>query len=98
MMFRSVLAGVDGSLHALGAVRRAAEIAEADQATLTLITVYSSVVPWPLTMGPGVISQQAFEDIFDAKRQQAQAAMDAASVAVPGGVDLRTLKRGGWRL
>jgi nucleotide-binding universal stress UspA family protein len=91
MMFRSVLAGVDGSRHALDAVRRAAEIAGADQAMLTLITVYSSVVPWPLTMGPGVISQQAFEDIFDAKRQEAQAAMDAASVAVPDGVDLRTL-------
>ena len=90
-MFRSVLTGVDGSLHALDAVRRGAEIAEAEQATLTLITVYSSVAPWPLTMGPGVISQQAFDDILYAKRRQAQAAMDAASVAVPDGVDLRTL-------
>ena len=53
-MFTSVLVGVDGSRHGLDAVRGAAEIAAVEWAALTLITVYSSVVPWPLTIGPGV--------------------------------------------
>lgn len=47
-MFRNVLAGFDGSRHALDAVGRAAEIAETEPATLTLITAYSFCVAWPL--------------------------------------------------
>ena len=90
-MFRSVLVGIDGSRHALDAVRRAAEIAEAERARLTLITVYSSFVPWPVGVWPGVISQQAFEDIVDSKREEAQAAMDAAAAVVVDGTDLFTL-------
>jgi nucleotide-binding universal stress UspA family protein len=89
-MFRSVLTGVDGSLHALDAVRRAAEIAEAEGATLTLITVYLSLVPWPLVMGPVVMSE-AFDDIVASRRQEAEAAMDAASAVVVNGTGLRTL-------
>jgi nucleotide-binding universal stress UspA family protein len=90
-MFKNILVGVDGSLHALDAVRRAAEIAEAERATLTLITVYSSFVPWPVSIWPGVIPQQAFEDIVDSKRQDARAAMDAAAAVVVDGTDLFTL-------
>ena len=70
---------------------RVCGLAAAAGTTLTLITVYSSFAPWPVSMWPGVIPQQAFEDIVDSKRQEAQAAMDAAAAVVADGTDLFTL-------
>jgi nucleotide-binding universal stress UspA family protein len=42
-------------------------------------------------MGPVAISQEAFEDIVESRRREAQAAIDAASAVVVNGTDLRTL-------
>jgi nucleotide-binding universal stress UspA family protein len=90
-MFTSILVGVDRSRHARAAVGEAVDIALAEGAVLTLITVYSSLVPWLVTMAPGGVPQQTIEDLVDTTRTEAQATLDEASALVPPGLDLRTL-------
>lgn len=90
-MFTSILVGVDRSRHARAAVREAVDIARAERARLTLITVYSSQVPWLMTMAPGGLSQRTIEDLVGTTRTAAQETLDAATALVPPGVDLRTL-------
>jgi nucleotide-binding universal stress UspA family protein len=89
-VFHDILVAVDGSPHARAAVREAADIARAQNAGLTLLSAYSSVLPWPAVM-PAGLSQETIDDVADAARGSAQAALDEAVAMVPEGVATRTL-------
>ena len=45
-MFKSIVVGVDRSQHALAALAQAVDIARTQQASLTVIVAYSTVMPW----------------------------------------------------
>ncbi|MEA2615410.1 MAG: hypothetical protein QOE72_1193 [Chloroflexota bacterium] len=91
-MFTSILVGADRSEHAVAAVREAADIARAQGATLTIMSVYSSRLPWPVTMAPVGISPGTVDELVDGARMEAQTALDEASALVRhSGVEVRTL-------
>jgi nucleotide-binding universal stress UspA family protein len=90
-MFTSILVGADRSAHAHAAVKEAADIALTQRATLTIITVFSSQLPWPVTMVPGGISQGTIDEIVGQARLEAQETLAEASAVLPPGVDARTL-------
>jgi nucleotide-binding universal stress UspA family protein len=90
-LFHSILAGVDGSTHAQRAVREAADIAQAENAALTLISCYSSLLPWSAAVVPAGITQQTADTLLTAARDDAQSALDAAAALVPKGVPVRGL-------
>lgn len=90
-MFTSILVGVDRSAHARAAVKQAVDIALTQRATLTIITVFSSQLPWPVTMAPSGIPQEAVDDIIGQAREEAQTTLAEASALVTPGVDVRTL-------
>jgi nucleotide-binding universal stress UspA family protein len=90
-MFRNILLGADRSEHAFAAVREGADIADAEGATLTIMTVYSSRLPWPVTMTRGGISPETVDKLVGWARMEAQAILDDASSLVRPAVDVRTL-------
>jgi nucleotide-binding universal stress UspA family protein len=91
-MFTSILVGADRSEHAFAAVREAADIAHAEGATLTIMSVYSSRLPWPVTMAPGGISPGTVDELVGGARMEAQTVLhDASALVRHGGVDVRTL-------
>jgi nucleotide-binding universal stress UspA family protein len=91
-MFTSILVGADRSEHAVAAVREAADIARAEGASLTIMSVYSSRLPWPVTMAPVGISPGTVDELVDGARMEAQTALDDASALVRHtGVELHTL-------
>jgi nucleotide-binding universal stress UspA family protein len=89
-LFHNILVGVDRSLHARAAVSQAVDIARTQGAALTLITVYSSVLPWPAMM-PAALPQEVLEEFVEATRREAQAALDEASAQLPKGLSASTL-------
>jgi nucleotide-binding universal stress UspA family protein len=89
-MFHDILVAVDGSAHARAAVREAADIAQAQKARLTLIGAYSSLLPWPAMLPVG-LTQETIDQVVDAARSIARAALDEAAALVPDGVEARTL-------
>jgi nucleotide-binding universal stress UspA family protein len=93
-LFHSILVGVDGSAHAQRAVREAADIALAEKAALTLISAYSSIMPWP-AMVPAGLTQQTIDEFTAAARGEAQSVLDAAEALVPAGVSVRALTADG---
>ena len=90
-MFSSILVAVDQSEHARAAVGVAVDIARADRAALTLMTVYNSKLSWLVTMTPEGISQQTIEDIVDTTRTEAQATLDEACALVPSDIEAYAL-------
>jgi nucleotide-binding universal stress UspA family protein len=90
-LFKSILVGVDRSRHAHAAVSQAGDIARTQGATLTLIAVYSSVLPWPAMM-PAALSQEVLDQFVEATRGEAQAALDEASGQLPKGLTASTLR------
>jgi nucleotide-binding universal stress UspA family protein len=91
-MFRSILVGVDRSEHAFAAVREAADIARAERATLTIMSVYSSRLPWSIAMTPATITSETVDELIGGARVEAQTVLhDAAALVRPGGVEVHTL-------
>lgn len=90
-MFTSILVGADRSAHARAAVRQAVDIAVTQGATLTIVTVFSSQLPWPVAMAPSGITQQTIDAIIGQARDEAQATLAEASALVAPEVDVRTM-------
>jgi nucleotide-binding universal stress UspA family protein len=95
-LFSSILVAVDRSEHARAAVRAAADIALAERAALTLMTVYSSQLSWLVTMAPGGVSQETIEDIIGSARMEALATLDEACALVPPGIQVHAVLVDGW--
>jgi len=89
-MFHNILVGVDGSVHARAAIREAADIARSQNAHLTLLSAYSSFLPWPAMMPVG-LTQDTIDQVAEAARTTAQTALDDAVAMVGDGVATRTL-------
>jgi nucleotide-binding universal stress UspA family protein len=80
MMFKSVVVGVDRSEHAREALIQAIDIARTQQATLTVVIAYSTVMPW----GPvAPLPQSAVDDFVSGIEADAKAIADETAAAIP---------------
>ena len=89
-MFTSVLVAYDRSRHARAALAQAADIARTQGASLTILTAWTSQLPWPAGIAPAV-SQDTIDLLLEAARQEAAEALAEASTLLPQGVSARTL-------
>jgi nucleotide-binding universal stress UspA family protein len=90
-VYRSVLVAVDGSEHSERALRDAADLARAEGATLTLVTV---VVPPPRPVLAGPYAVPVTTDLGELEREGAQI-VERAAATVPEGVRVETVVRKG---
>jgi nucleotide-binding universal stress UspA family protein len=77
-VFTSILVALDGSAHAHAALREAADIARCEGASLTIIAVYSTQLPWGSVVDPGGLSQDSIDELIGTARSAATAAVDEA--------------------
>lgn len=88
-MFTKILVGYDGSPHARAALAEAVDIARTQDATLTVLTSYSTFLAWP-GVGLGGLTQSIYDDVVAASRAQAQTAIDDAVSRLPDGMRAAT--------
>lgn len=84
-MFRSILVAVDGSPAATKALEEAIDIARADGARLTLMSV-ASRPRWPISMGPYAMPLWTDSDL----ERQAEEILDRALELVPDDIPVST--------
>lgn len=79
-MFQSIVVGVDRSEHAREALTQAIDIARTQQATLTVVIAYSTIMPW----GPvSPLPQSAVDDFVSGIQADAKTLADETTAAVP---------------
>jgi nucleotide-binding universal stress UspA family protein len=88
-MFTKILAGYDQSTHARAALAQAVDIACTQNATLTVLTSYSTFLAWP-GVGLGALTQSIYDDLVAASRAEGQAALDDAVKRLPDGMTAAT--------
>ncbi len=88
-MFTKVLLAYDRSTHARAALGHAIDIARTQQAHLTVLTSYSTVLAWPAASAPG-LTQTIYDELMDASRAEGQAAIDEAVEQIPEDVAAAT--------
>lgn len=88
-MFTKILVGYDQSTHARAALAEAVDIARTQNATLALLTAYSTLLAWP-GVGLGALSQSIYDDLVAASRAEGQAALDDAVKQLPDGMTAAT--------
>jgi nucleotide-binding universal stress UspA family protein len=89
-VFHSILVGVDRSPHAHAAVTQAADIARTQGASLTLMTVFTTLPAWQSSwVAPA--SQDFYDTFAAAARAEAQATLDAAAALMPDGQEVTTM-------
>jgi nucleotide-binding universal stress UspA family protein len=81
-MFTKVLVAYDRSSHSRAALVHAIDIARTQQAQLTVLTSYSTVLAWPAMAAPGV-SQGIYDELIEGARAEAQSALDEVVEQVP---------------
>jgi nucleotide-binding universal stress UspA family protein len=80
VMFKSIVVGVDRSEHARAALTQAVDIARTQQARLTVVVAYSTVMPW----GPvAPLPQDAVDEFVAGIRADAQAIANESTAAIP---------------
>jgi nucleotide-binding universal stress UspA family protein len=84
-MFTKILVAYDRSPHARAALGHAIDIARTQQAQLTVLTSYSTVLPWPAMSAPG-LTQSIYDELVEAAHAEGQAAIDEAVSRVPSGL------------
>ena len=85
-MFHSILVAVDGSEHSAWALDEAVDLARAEGARLTLITVVPSP---PVVVGGYVVSTE------DELGAEAERLLDEAAARVPDGIPVAAVRRTG---
>lgn len=85
-MFQAILVAVDGSEHAERAFREAVDLARAEGAALTVITVMSPA-PLPVPAVPYAAPAPRYPEELE---REAQAIVEAAAAAVPEGIPVTT--------
>ncbi|MHB8490283.1 MAG: universal stress protein [Candidatus Dormibacteria bacterium] len=87
-MFTSILVGVDRSQHAQVALTQAVDIARTQNASLTVLVAYSTLMPW----GPvAPLPQSAVDEFVAGVRRDAQEIADGAKGAIPAELNAEVL-------
>ncbi|HVC40478.1 MAG TPA: universal stress protein [Candidatus Saccharimonadales bacterium] len=87
-MFTSILVGVDRSQHAQVALTQAIDIARTQNASLTVLVAYSTLMPW----GPvAPLPQSAVDEFVAGVRRDAQEIADGAKGAIPAELNAEVL-------
>jgi nucleotide-binding universal stress UspA family protein len=81
-MFSKILVAFDQSTHARAALKEAVDIARTQNATLTILTGYSTFLAWP-GVGLGALSQSVYDEVVAASRAAGQAVLDDAVKELP---------------
>ena len=82
-MFKSIVVGVDRSEHAKEALTQAIDIARTQQAALTAVIAYSTVMPW----GPvSPLPQSAVDEFVSGIQTDANGIADETRAAIPSDV------------
>lgn len=82
-MFTKILVAYDQSTHARAALTQAVDIARTQNATVTILTAYSTFLAWP-GVGLGALSQSVYDELLAASREAGQAVLDHAVKELPG--------------
>lgn len=88
-MFSNILVAYDGSPASRNALAQAYELAQAEEAAVTVVTVAPTVAPLAALAPVSVEGLRAELD------QWAQTKLDEAKAAAPAGLKVRTLERNG---
>jgi nucleotide-binding universal stress UspA family protein len=89
-VFTKVLVAVDGSQHAHAALHEAADIANSQHASLTVMSVYDTIFPSLASMGVPV-AQEMYDQFIASHVDQAQAVLSEAVSALPEGLSAETV-------
>lgn len=84
-MFTKILVAVDRSEHARVALMQAVDIAKTQGASLTVLTAFSTELPWAGLAGGG-IPQSTYDEVMAAIRDDAQSLLAESVARVPAGV------------
>ena len=80
-MFTSILVGFDRSEHAQVALAQAVDIARTQQASLTVLVAFSTLLPWAGRVAP--LPQDAVDEFITGVRADARSIAEAAKSSIP---------------
>jgi nucleotide-binding universal stress UspA family protein len=88
-MFTKILVAYDQSIHARAALAETVDIVRTQNATMTILTAYSTFLAWP-GVGLGGLRESIYDEAVAALRAAAKAALDDAVKQLPEGMNAAT--------